>query len=66
MFRFVVNVHEGSFDIRECFDLVLKLLRDVVSFPEGRLGGHDHVDLDEVVWSALQSLQSAFKYLSEQ
>jgi hypothetical protein len=53
MGRFVIDVNECSFHVGEDFDRILKLLTDVVRFPQRCVRGHDNVDLDEVVWAAL-------------
>ena len=47
--RLVVDVHERTLDAGQRFDLLLKLLADVVRLPEGRVGVHDDVELHEVV-----------------
>lgn len=53
MSRFVVNVDECSLHVRQDFNRVLKLLADIVCFPQGRASLHDDINLDEVVWSTL-------------
>jgi len=50
---FVVDVNECSFHVGEYLDSVLKLLANIVCFPQRCGCGHDDVDLDEIVWAAL-------------
>jgi hypothetical protein len=45
----MIDMYEGSLDIGEYLDSVLKLLTNIMRFPQGRVGTHNHVDLDKIV-----------------
>ena len=49
MSRLMIDMYEGSLDIGEYLDSVLKLLTNIVCFPQGRVGIHNDVDLDKIV-----------------
>ena len=51
--RFVIHVNECSLHIRKDLNRILKLLANVMRFPQRCARVHDYVDLDEVVWTAL-------------
>lgn len=41
-------MHECSLDIRQSFELVLQVLRDVVRGREQRVSRHDDIDFDDI------------------
>ena len=49
----MINVHECSFHIGKNLNRILKLLTNIVCFPQGCARIHYDVDLNEVVWAAL-------------
>jgi hypothetical protein len=49
----IVHVYERSCNTRQCFELVLQSLADVVRLPQRGLGVHDNIDFNEVMRSAL-------------
>lgn len=51
--RFVIHVNECSFHVRKDLNRILKLLANIVRFPQRCARVHDDVDLNEVVWAAL-------------
>jgi len=53
MGRFVINMDERSLDTGKYLDRILKLLANIVCFPQRCACSHDDVDLNEVVWAAL-------------
>ena len=51
--RFMINVNECSLHIREDLNRVLKLLTDIMCFPQRCACVHDDVDLNEIIWATL-------------
>lgn len=51
----MINVDESSFHVGKDFNSVLKLLTDVMCFPQRCACVHDNIDLYEVVWAALEN-----------
>ena len=49
----MIDMNECSFHVGKDFNRVLKLLANIMCFPQLCGRGHDNVDLDEVVWAAL-------------
>ena len=49
----MIDVHERSCDTRECFELILQSLANIVRLPQGCLCVHDNINFDEVIRSAL-------------
>ena len=46
----VIDVHEAAVNIRQLFNLVLKVLSNIVRSPKGHVTVHDDVHFDKVVW----------------
>jgi len=51
--RLVIDMHETPIDIRKLLDLVLEILRNVVSSPKRHVSVHDNIDFDKVVRSRM-------------
>ena len=49
MGRFMINMHKGTFDIRKDLNFILKLLTNIVGFPQWGGCVHDNVHLDDIV-----------------
>jgi hypothetical protein len=61
-------VYKRTFNVREYLDLILKLLADIMSFPQRCIGIHDNVNfhkiflifpLDALKWTIVQTYRSA-------
>ena len=50
---FVIYVNECSPHVREDLNRILKLLANIMRFPQRCARVHDDVDLNEVIWAAL-------------
>jgi len=51
----MINVDECSFHVGKDLNSVLKLLADIVRFPQWRACVHGNIYLYEVVWAALEN-----------
>lgn len=49
--RLVIDMDETSIDIGQLFYLILQILGNVMSSPQGHVAVHDNIDLDKVVWT---------------
>jgi hypothetical protein len=55
----VIDMNETSIDVRQLFYLILQILCDVMSSPEGHVAVHDNINLDKVVrWYLVKSMRS--------
>lgn len=59
MRSFMVDVYKCTFDVREHLDLILKLLTDIMSFPQRHISVHDHVNFYKIfLISPLDAIKS--------
>ena len=50
MIHFMIHVYEASVYIRQCFDLILKVLRDIMRSPQWHLRRKNNVQFDKIIW----------------
>lgn len=58
MVHLMINMHEAPIHIGQRLDLILKILSDIVSPPEGHLGREDNVEFNKVLWPRMIDLDS--------
>ena len=56
MVYLMINVHKAPIYIRQSLDLILQILREIVSSPEGHVRREYNVDLDKVLGTAVVDL----------
>jgi hypothetical protein len=53
VFALVVDMHKASIDVGQILQLILQVLRNIVSSPERHLAVQDNIDLHVILWARM-------------